>query len=67
VKPGKKPKKNMKPGKTLQKPERKCLFTKLDGHPKPDGFGFGCQISLVDTGSGVKFNPTTFFANQVFG
>jgi hypothetical protein len=35
-------------------------------NPKPDGFGFECQISPVGTCSGAKFNPTTFFHESGF-
>jgi hypothetical protein len=37
-----------------------------DGHPKPDEFRFGCQISLVSTDPCVKFNSTIFFRGSNF-
>jgi hypothetical protein len=33
-------------------------------NPKPNGFR--CQISPMSSGSGVKFNPTTFFRGSDF-
>jgi hypothetical protein len=60
------PKKNPKLKKPPKNLKRKCPFTKPDGHPKPDRFGFGCQISSMGVGSGVKINPTTFFHESSF-
>jgi outer membrane biosynthesis protein TonB len=66
----KKPEKNSKPEKTRKKPKKILKETHLQNptgtepDPKPDRFGFGCQISPA--GSGVKFNPTTFFHGSCF-
>jgi hypothetical protein len=53
------------PMETQKKLERNT-FTKFDGHPKPDGFGFRCQFSPSGVDSGVKFNPTSFFSQVRF-
>jgi hypothetical protein len=61
-------KKNLKgTKKTLKTPDRN-LKKNLERNIfiKPDGFGFGCQISPVSTNSGVKFNPTIFFRKSGF-
>jgi hypothetical protein len=45
-------------------------FTKTrqppNGHPKPDGFRFGCQITPTGVGLDVKFNPTITFYRSDF-
>jgi hypothetical protein len=50
--------------KNLQKKHIYKIRWAPEPDPKPDGFG--CQFSPAGVGSGVKFNPTSFFHGSDF-